>query len=267
MKKILLLSLFILGIALVGLFEGSISAAQLNNGNGADLGTPGITNPASAATPPVSGMQIWYRGDSLTCTGGCTGTNAVTVLLDKSSNANNANIGIAGHFVANALNGKPGVLFDGTTSAYAFTAINIESASTVFVVAALTSAANANNTVIAGVANSLQYSLGVGSKEQTLTKTNVASLASGTAASDTSYHQMNYTYDGTTLNFRLGRASDGSTAPATAITATETILGENPANSSNFLNGTLAELIVYNRVLTGPEITTVETYLNTRYGI
>jgi hypothetical protein len=50
-----------------------------------------------------------------------------------------------------------------------------------------------------------------------------------------------------------------------AITANETLIARDV--SGDVLAGQLAELIVYNRVLSGAEIGQVEAYLNGRYGI
>jgi hypothetical protein len=218
-----------------------------------------------AQTPPASGMQIWYRGDSLVCTGGCSGTNAVTQFTDKSSNANNATAGTAGSYVANALNSQPGVLFSGSCTNYTFgSTLPLQSAMSVFVVLKLTSTA-AKSTLLSGVAQSLAYWFANSGKEQGADKASLSQLGTGTAANDTSYHQMNMTYDGTTVTFRIDKNSDGSAAPGVAITANDSTLGDNASGGPECFNGTLVEIIAYNRVLSGSEITTVENYLNTRY--
>jgi hypothetical protein len=49
-------------------------------------------------------LAVWYRSDDLTCTGGCTGTNVVTALVDKSGNANNCTTSGSPTYVATAVN-------------------------------------------------------------------------------------------------------------------------------------------------------------------
>jgi hypothetical protein len=51
------------------------------------------------------------------------------------------------------------------------------------------------------------------------------------------------------------------------MTSNTSGLGYDVAGSNADFNSNLAEIIVYNRVLTGPEITTIENYLLAKYGI
>lgn len=223
----------------------------------------------TAATIPSNGLQLWYRGDSLTCTGGCTGTNTVTAFVDLSGNSNTAtnSIGTA-TFLASAVNGQPGVTFPGSQALFNFgTAVNLQTASTMFAVLKTTTTTS-DSGIISGGAGSILYRFSNSAGgQQALIKSNVALIGRGTAAADTSYHQTNYTYDGTTVTFRRDRASDGSTGGGVAITATETLIGKDLGSNGSVFVGVMAEIIVYNRVLNAAEITVVENYLNARYAL
>lgn len=218
----------------------------------------------------ISGLQAWYAADSgTTCTGGCTSGNFVTAWNDKSANANNLSCTSCAVFETAQLNSKPAIQFDGSANFYSLgSAINLQTASTIF---AVVKAANTGNglAILSGTAaNALLYQITTSSgKEQTVTLQGVADLGSGTAAADTSWHQMNMSYSGTSLVFRIGEAADGTVSVTNTVAANETSLGFNAEFTGGFFNGDMAEIIIYNRVLTSGEKTIVETYLNGRYAI
>jgi hypothetical protein len=92
--------------------------------------------------------------------------------------------------------------------------------------------------------------------------TSSASWTAGTA------FQCNATYVSSTgaYAFRVARTAAGSGTGATlAGTGPQGDIGGDLGSAG--LNGDLAALIVYNRVLTGPEITSVENYLFTKWGV
>lgn len=239
----------------------------------------GRTLAPAAATGPssISGLQAWYAADSgLTCTGGCTTGNPVTAWADKSSNVNNLT-GVNGPTYQGAqINGLPAVRFTAaSTQGFTFgTAINLQTASTIFVVVKMASITQ--GIMVGGPGDALGYWVGYAGSQQGADWIGNAGISKGNVAADTTWHQQNMTYNNTVIAFRLGSASDpcgtspGTTTCATTqtIAANETTIGYRtyPSNSQ-YLDGYLAEIIIYNRVLTGTEITTVETYLNGRYGI
>jgi hypothetical protein len=81
---------------------------------------------------------------------------------------------------------------------------------------------------------------------------------------------VTYTQSSGAFAFRQGRAAansgTGSTGAGPAVTS---ILGDdNTGGGAAKLNATsLAAVIVYNRVLSPTEITTVEGYLHTKWGV
>jgi len=107
----------------------------------------------------------------------------------------------------------------------------------------------------------------------TLTKTSIANIATASVSwtAGTAF-QANATYNATTgaFAFRQARspAGSGTTTTAAGNASTTTFIGCDISTALGLLNSaSLAEVIVYNRVLTAGEITNVETYLNTKWGV
>lgn len=126
-----------------------------------------------------------------------------------------------------------------------------------------------NCTFINGTsANCLGYYTDTNGK-QSLVATGVAVIGvSSTALTNSTWVQGNVTYNSSTgaFAFRLNRATDGSGTNVQAVSAASSGLGSDSSGASP-LNGDLAELIIYKRVLSGTEITNVENYLNVKWGV
>ena len=235
--------------------------------------------------PPSSGMLIWWKADVGNNCGGsaCTDGASQNSWADQSGNGNNGTLtpAIVGPCVAsiyhtNQINGKPAVTFNGNNTDTMETCfsvgntgagLNNQSATTAVLVVKLAQTA-ADNSFISGAGNSFNWRSATTAHMQQALKACTASLGTSTSVSNTSWHQLNVTYNGTTVTFRTDRAADGTASPATAITVNWLTLGINPCGGSlETLSGQVAEFILYNRVLSGGEITTVETYLNSKYGL
>jgi hypothetical protein len=91
---------------------------------------------------------------------------------------------------------------------------------------------------------------------------------STTAMSAGTWYQGNTTYDSSSGAWaaRLAQAAAGSGSNAQTI-STGTVGVGGAFGSAQWLNGLLGEIIVYNRVLTPTEITTVEAYLHSKWNI
>lgn len=241
-------------------------------------GIVGGKPPAAAFDPSqLSGLKGWYDSSSLTCTGGCSGTNVVTAILDKSSNGNNITTYGSPTFVASALNGYPAVYFIRTSTQYGLfaSAINLRSGLTIFIVAKKLDTDDAQS-FITGPVNSFGYgtSLNSSGKFQGGFKTGIAWFTFGNAeASSTAYRQANVTYKdysagGAGIAYRIDRNSDGGNATQTgAITEDETAVFYRPATTDFYSYINFVEMIIFDRVLNSTEIGNVETYLNAKYGI
>jgi len=112
-----------------------------------------------------------------------------------------------------------------------------------------------------------------GTAKLTLVSTSSAILGTATNAWTVgTAFQANATYNATTgaFAFRQGRAANGSGTGATGAGGVNptTFIGADINVSSQLLNAaSIAELIIYNRVLTSTEITNVENYLNAKWGV
>jgi Concanavalin A-like lectin/glucanases superfamily len=105
-----------------------------------------------------------------------------------------------------------------------------------------------------------------------LSLNDASSTATGTSAlSNATWYQVNATYNSSTsaYAFRAVRAVAGSGTQVLSISkASNGLLFFNVSNSFNLdFVGSVAEMIIYNRVLSGAEITAVETYLNGKWGV
>jgi hypothetical protein len=98
-------------------------------------------------------------------------------------------------------------------------------------------------------------------------------LVTGTATLSTGVaYQTNASYNSTTGtgSFRLNRQADGAAtvAPVATTGVLNRLLDEGTPNpGAGQFTGTVLEVIVYVPQLSAADITTVETYLNQKYGI
>jgi hypothetical protein len=92
-------------------------------------------------------------------------------------------------------------------------------------------------------------------------------LGAGTALADTLWHQTNMTYDGINLFLRKDQAADGNHSPGYGLSGPVLQMGGNYGGGEETENfeGYVAEVIVYNAVLSSTNIGLVETYLQRKY--
>lgn len=237
------------------------------------------TQPTSVI--PTSGLLLWWdAGFGANCSGAtCTNGASQNTWADRSGHGNTGILNgvvtstcIASVFNTAQINGQPALTFIGNNSVGSDTCFGLtgsgltNTSTTMFVVAKVASTA-AVNTIVSGSNGAFDWRANT-TKMQEANKACVSSLGTSTSAVNTSWHQLNVTYNGTAINFRTDRAADGSASPGVAITSTFRGIGINPCGGGlEAYNGQIAEYILYNRVLSGGEITTVETYLNGKYGL
>jgi hypothetical protein len=251
---------------------------------GQALPFPGPGGVAIASPIPTSGLLVWWDTSyGNNCSGvACTNGASQNSWADESGNGNTGTLTpavtspcVASVFNTNQINGLPAITFIGNNTVGSETCfsvgnngtgLNNKTATTMFAVAKLTST-SAINTLAGGTNGSFDWRANT-SKMQEGLKSCVSSLGTSTSAVNTSWHQLNVTYNATTIAFRTDRAADGSASASATITANWLVLGANFCGGGiEAYNGQLAEYILYNRVLSGGEITTVETYLNGKYGL
>lgn len=155
--------------------------------------------------------------------------------------------------------GRPTVRFPGNLGLD--TAIDIGAACTIFAV--LKPSSSHIGTIIGGSIGCVQYRIN-GLKMNLVKQEQVDVATSGTNLSTSAFQQVNMTWDGTTATFRLNSAADGNTSNAQTITVDSTTVG---TAASQTFNGDLCMLKIYDRVLTGGEISAEEAAITTRWGV
>jgi hypothetical protein len=254
------------------------------DGNIGPPGTTGATGPAgsgSATAAPglVPDLLYWWTGSNILASQGApiyrlqestpwvTGAlavNAASTTVIDTSQLNSLNV----------------LKWPTANSAGTYTLANpvpLKNAATFFAVVKPSTAIGPSSQAIIGASASggLAFYLNTasGGTAINLTKTLVAVIGTASVSwTAGTWFQANATYNATTgaFAFRQARSAAGSGTGATAAGSAGNLsfLGADSANNAGLLNSaSLAEVIVYNRVLTTGEITTLETYLNTKWGV
>jgi hypothetical protein len=244
---------FVGAIAFVKLFNKAFTATLRFN----------VINPSS-----ISGLTLWLKADSL----GLSDGTAVSTWTDSSGTGNNATQATGVNqpiFKTNIVNGKPTVRFDGSNDSLTFSSSPADTS--VFVVASL-GVAPASQTAYApftvfGTGTPLA---GIDLTCR-LTGTNWgvyvgSDLSSGEDLVNGTFNIIEATTSGAgTVIYRNGvqKATSGSRSNgdgSTAQIASQT-------GSSRWFNGDIAEILIYDSVLSQIDRTNVEKYLSAKYAI
>lgn len=226
-----------------------------------------ILSGAGGEGPGVSpGPELWLKADAIE---GLNDGDALTTWEDSSTNGNDATQSTAGNkptYRTNQLGEHPSVYFSqaGTDFMSLGSAIGTGDV-TVFVVCRFVGDVNQPAIVIlGGPAGGLQYDiLGSASPFQAGATGNVHTASINTRF--TIWQQANFTKSGNTVTQRLNGVDAGNGSTGSSANGFDTI-GALPVPSSYF-DGFISEIIVYDRVLSGAEILTVEDYLEDKYSI
>lgn len=231
--------------------------AQYSSGGGGK----GTIDPAA-----VSGLSIWLKADA-----GVLDTNdaaitvdatAVKTWQDQSGNANhftNANAGERPLWKTNITNGKPVLRFV-TDDRYSLTLGGaLSQPNTIFVVGK----ANAADTFFvdgSGGRNAI-YVQGTGTYSMYAGSTEL-----GATARDANFHVMMGLFNGaSSIHWTDGLEDATGNAGNNALGASVRI-GSNSA-ADNFLNGDIAEILIYNAAVSAANRTLINRYLGNKYGI
>ena len=233
--------------------------------------SPGFSSVASASTlasgtdMPLSGMALWLSADS----GVQAASNgSITQWVDQSGNGNNATQTTFSYLptlTASALNGRPVVTFGGTNY---FNLPNLMSGATsgeIFIVVQASSATPSNNLGL------YQFGNGAGGSYP-----NSSGLITDNFGSSTTY-TVGIPPSGVTQYslYNVSSQSGQWTARLDGITllnstTNSVVFNGTPHlghNSNNAFNGTVAEVIVYNSVLSAAARATVGQYLVSKYSL
>lgn len=219
------------------------------------------------------GLYQWFQADLLAGTNGTAQPQLLNgsgfgALCPLNASVSGATLDTTG------LNSKNVVDFPGTSAGrYLFSTatINQQALNSVTCFAVLKSPVMSSTVgvLLCGSTNSFQYGTD-GAGHMNIVCALVAAIASSTSTlADSTWYQTNVTYNGTSgaYSFRTGQTADGSGTNAIGIAAGSVGFGYNVGASVQDFDGSLAEFISYNRVLTGAEILAVEAYLNTKWGV
>jgi len=224
-------------------------------------------------------LQSWFDGadGSQFVPSGPSDGDTFTQWTDKSNFAHNAN-STGGAitrptFKTNILNSKSVIRFDGTTDCLSINPVAWAQSLSGMTVIAVSKFSNTSGTQT--LTTSDQDDMGIFIDTNYKVTMAGASADSSTAA-DTSFHIHTLKFDGTQSGnaARLVYRLDGSaktlsftgTVGATTSASNGTIfLGCD--DSAEFLNGDVAEFLMFNKALSGAEMTGVESYLTTKWGL
>ena len=213
-------------------------------------------------TVPVTGLKLWLRADRGVVSSG----GQVSSWQDQSGNNNTAVMPTAGrqpYYVTGALNGQPVLRFNGAQS-LGLTNILQLTQTTLFVVAKNTRVPAYGFGMILGPANtSPNHQLRFNGDSCVLLVTpNIYSSCGGYTGV---YHALSVRYDGATRSVYR----DGSLVSNFSDSSTSAwqLYQVGAWFSSYFLEGDIAEIIVYNRALSESERTAVNAYLRGKYAL
>lgn len=249
------------------------------------LGVQTIRKVGGGAAPfsptDLSGLSLWLKADAGVTLSGAN----VTAWADQSGNGNNAsaNSGEEPTFISSFSNSKPAIEFNGTTQIIQIADANSLDFLTTssFIVLKYIGQGTGNNIVYFKNANAgspedpAMYGL-VGANGDNLVSFSVN--VGGWSDYETSIFITNavpkilsMTLDGTNQNvYSNGSLSNNFSIVGNIATSTGTLQigGYNQSfNASEYFYGQIAEVIMYNRAVTGTERQQVEAYLNTKYAI
>lgn len=194
---------------------------------------------------------------------GLSDNDPVATWVNQNGSGNNATQGTGAlrpTFKASAgPGGRPTVRFGSQLTLGS--SIALGSACTIFAV--LKPASSHIGTIIGGSIGCVQYRVN-GLKMNLVKQEQVDVATSNTNLSTSAFQQVCMTWNGTTATFRLGGAADGSTSNAQTISVASIDIGQ---AASQPLNADLCMLKIYNRVLSGGEISTEEAAILSRWGV
>ena len=226
-----------------------------------------VTLPAAATGVPANGQRLWLRADL-----GVTADNSgfVATWADQSAaqkNAAQTDPAARPRLVPNAANGQPVVRFDGTGRLDLPAFMSGAAAGELFVIVKVPGFANRYDGLwTLGGADGSLTELRNGIK--TFTEDFGRSTREPTGVpvvSATDYIVYNISADATTWTLRLNGTVQSAVAQSGLAFSSNPVLGRGAANY--YLQGDIAEIVAYDRVLGATERTALQSYLLGKYGI
>lgn len=238
----------------------------------------GVKPTSSALQPPLTGMLLWLKADAIT---GKTNGEIFCVWNDSSGLGNNTtNKALTSatwpQYVTSQINGLPAVRFNATNNCrldlptmFAGTEVSAE----VFLVLSVTNdpptGSRSGGWHFAGTGDFTTYPFTDGVIYDEFSTT-VRKTVGNPTPSLTAWNVYNTTSTNGEWTARLNRtqlfttASNTFTNGAAGISGTQRFIS-NPSGTAGGLNGLLAEVILYGRILTATERTNTLSYLTNKY--
>lgn len=218
-------------------------------------------------TPVLTNLVGWYNASNVTQSGGI-----VSQMRDISGSANHlvqATVGTQPLLVANSINGRPTVNFDGIDdtleSAGLVLSTNVH---TVFLVQAHNYSGTANRYLFNSGNNVTGFGYQTRSGQTRAFVLNGVSTNLDGTMTNNAFTIVSSTLDATNnYNYYINNKLELSGVQTSNAPAGKLSLASRNTELSGYAEIKVAELLVYNRVLTTAEIATVNQYLNQKYNI
>lgn len=231
-----------------------------------------VTINSSVALPgTLANLIYWFKSDPIVSSFLPVLNNFAPGLVTYSPTASTSASGATG--AASTLNSLNVVQFPGTAAGvYTFPSAGgtgfLLKNSTTFMVFKPTIVAGVGQNFHTGPSGSLEVDINTTGHLE-IVKSLIAIIGGSTSTLTSGvWFQGNVTYADSTgaWAFRIARTASGSGTNVQTITGNNNTIASVPGFSF-FLNGLLAEMIIYNRVLTPTEVTNVENYLFAKWGV
>jgi hypothetical protein len=231
---------------------------------------PPVTPPP---TPPIptNGLRLWLKADAVTGSVVKDLNNRVNTWADASGYTNTALQTIQAYqplYIANAINGKPTFRFDGVDDRMDIAGLTGNMNQYTFVMVIRPRGLADYNQSIGALGGWGQFLFHSAANGAVYCGTGVPGRLNAPAATmtDSVTQLFTFTYPGTSTAANLYR---------NGVSVATGVLAQSPAAWTGFILGSInastikgdvPEVIIYNRVLTATERSTVENYLQTKYG-
>lgn len=235
----------------------------------------GYLTPVSGDAPfspaSVAGLYLWLKADAIT---GLNDGDAVATWVDSSSSGADATQGTAGNrptYQTAEVNSLPCVRFDGTDDYLTSVASAGSKPITIFVVLKVTNFldfrviwGSQGGAGDRGYEYRINQTSGVQNVDHALTA-NIGSSSTAVPLNTWCYLAFSYSNTGGFTFYENG-VSDGTGTADFTIQEPGVVIGGRNGGSLSFL-GDIAEIFAYDSVITGDDLTNINTYITDKYAL